>query len=555
MNNDVQYCNSLNNVANNGNYNNNRWEIKTSGKRQSPWFSDASEKMKFERLGQNISVDVVIVGGGIAGISTAYLLSKAGKKIAVIEDGNIGSGETGRTTAHITNALDDRYYDLERMYGEEGARIAAESHSRAIDFVESTVNKENIDCDFERLDGFLFLDPSDKQKSLEDELQATHRVGIAGTELLQRTPIESFDTGPCIRFPGQGQFHPLKYLDGLSQAIMKNNGRIFTETHAQEIDSGSVVTSDGCKVEAKNIVVATNAPVRVDQVSKIYDKQEPYRTYVIGAKIKKGSVKKALYWDTGDHNSKNSVPPYHYVRIQNGGRHDNDDESDLLIIGGEDHKTGEISEEGTELKDRFNKLIAWAKERFPIQDIIYRWSGQVMEPKGSLAFIGPNPGDAKNVYIATGDSGNGMTHGTIAGIMLSDLILGKDNPWASLYNPSRKNNDSTGSEKESSPSSPASNQETKKKDEAGQKQQIDLSKSQGKVIERTKDDKNDSIALYKDEAGKMHTYSAVCTHLGCTVKWNPLEGSFDCPCHGSRFAGRTGSVINGPANSNLEPKE
>src|SRR5438874_13313204 len=149
------------------------WENRTSGNTQSPWFSSIAQKLKFQSLDRNISVDVVIVGGGIAGISTGYLLSKAGKKIAVIEDGNIGSGETGRTTAHITNALDDRYYDIERIHVKDGSRIAAESHSTAIDFIESTVKEENIDCDFVRLDGYLFLDPSEKQKSLEDELQAT----------------------------------------------------------------------------------------------------------------------------------------------------------------------------------------------------------------------------------------------------------------------------------------------------------------------------------------------------------------------------------------------
>jgi Rieske Fe-S protein len=336
--------------------------------------------------------------------------------------------------------------------------------------------------------------------------------------------------------------------------------------------SNGVVTSDGHNVKSKNIVVATNAPVYVDQTSKIYDKQEPYRTYVIGAKIKKGSVKKALYWDTGDHNSKNSVPLYHYVRIQNGSN-DDGDESDLLIIGGEDHKTGDISGEITELEDRFNKLITWAEERFPIQDIKYRWSGQVMEPKGSLAFIGHNPNDAENIYIVTGDPGNGMTHGTIAGIILSDLILGKKNDWASLYDPSRKNNTSnntgnvsrssnTGSESESNHSSPANGEKKIKKEEEERelnhnKTTLDkeLLRSQGKVIERTRDGKNNSLAVYKDEVGKLHIYSAICTHLGCTVKWNPLEESFDCPCHGSRFSGKTGKVINGPPNTNLEIRE
>ena len=246
----------------------------------------------------------------------------------------------------------------------------------------------------------------------------------------------------------------------------------------------------------------------------------------------------------------------------------NNKESDLLIIGGEDHKTGDIAGEADQ-EDRFNKLIAWTRERFPIQDIKYRWSGQVMEPKGSLAFIGHNSGDAKNIYIATGDSGNGMTHGTIAGILLSDMILGKENHWASIYNPSPQangintNNNTTGqSNRHENKSDPSSTGEQRREKKDQQKQQQysraateELSKTQGKVIEITKNGKKHPVAIYKDEMGKLHAYSAICTHLGCTITWNPLEKSFDCLCHGSRFTGSMGRVINGPANINLDPKD
>lgn len=157
-------------------------------------------------------MDVAIIGGGIAGLTTAYLLSKSGKKVAVIEDGYIGSGETGRTTAHITHALDDRYYNLEQKHGLDGARNAANSHTAAINLIESIVKEENIDCDFERLDGFLFLDPTDTKGSLDKELEATHKAGINTTEIVEKAPLQSFNTGPCIRFPNQAQFQPLKYL-------------------------------------------------------------------------------------------------------------------------------------------------------------------------------------------------------------------------------------------------------------------------------------------------------------------------------------------------------
>lgn len=318
--------------------NNNNWEIKTSGNREPSWYANIAQPVNFTKLTRNISQadNIVVVGGGIAGMTTAYLLSKAGKKVTLVEDGYIGSGETGRTTAHITHALDDRYYNLEQTHGREASHIAAESHTAAINLIESIVNEEKIDCDFEKLDGFLFLDPSDKKESLDKELEATHRAGINSTELISRAPLPHFDTGPCLHFSNQAQFQPLKYLGGLSQAIVHNyGGEVFTETHAEDISADRIKTSDGYTIKASNIVIATNAPI-VNQTSKMYDKQEPYRTYVIGARIKKDSVPKGLYWDTGDQNSKNRVPPYHYVRIQ---RLENDENYDFLIVGGEDHKT------------------------------------------------------------------------------------------------------------------------------------------------------------------------------------------------------------------------
>ena len=405
------------------------WEYKTAGRRKSSWFANVGS-LQLQKLNRDISTDVVIVGGGIAGMTTAYLLTRAGKKVAVVDDGNVGSGETGRTTAHITHALDDRYYHIEKVHGKRGARIAAASHTAAIDLIEAIVREEGIGCDFQRLDGYLFLDPTDKKKSLEDELEATHRAGIVGTELVDRAPLRSFDTGPCIRFPDQAQFQPLKYLAGVASAVIRKGGQIYTGTHAQDVMSTGVKTTEGHRVAAKKVVVTTNAPI-VDRISKIYDKQIAYRTYAIGARIRKGAVPKALYWDTGNQKSKNTVPPYHYVRVQElEGR-----DYDLLIVGGEDHETGNASD----MDKRYSTLESWAKRRFPIEDIEYRWSGQVLESKDSMAFIGRNPKDKRrNIFIATGDSGNGITHGTIAGIILSDLVLGKRNEWAKLYDPARK---------------------------------------------------------------------------------------------------------------------
>jgi glycine/D-amino acid oxidase-like deaminating enzyme len=233
--------------------------------------------------------------------------------------GYIGSGETGRTTAHITHALDDRYYNIENKHGSNGAKLAAESHTAAIDFIDRFVREEEIDCAFERLDGFLFLDTSDKKSSLEKELRALKNAGISSAKMVNESPLESSDISPCICFPNQAQFQPMQYLTGIVNVMNAKGVQIFTQTHAQEINmvnnEGIIKTDSGYNVTAQNIVLATNAPI-VDKVSKIYDKQVAYRTYVIAAKIQKNTIPLALYWDTGNQISKDNVKPYHYVRIQ-----------------------------------------------------------------------------------------------------------------------------------------------------------------------------------------------------------------------------------------------
>src|SRR5687768_6217363 len=395
-----------------------------AGRSTSVWMA-TSKLPEFSPLTADTHADVCIVGAGIAGLSTAYLLSRAGKSVIVLDDGPIVSGETERTTAHLVNALDDRYFELERLHGEEGARLAAESHTAAINAIEAIVKQEGIRCEFERLDGYLFVPPKDSRKVLDDELAAVHRAGLTDTEKVERVPWDFYDTGPALRFPRQAQFHPLKYLAGLAKAIKEKGGRIYTQTHATEIEGGKkarIETKGGGVVNAESVVVATNTPV--NDLIAIHTKQAPYQTYVIGGRVPKGSVKRGLYWDTPD--------PYHYIRIQTVGR--GASAYDVLIVGGEDHKTGQQDD----ANKRFAALERWARHRFPmIESIEYRWSGEVMEPVDGLAFIGRNPMDAKNVFIATGDSGNGMTHGTIAGILLTDLIMERKNAWESIYEPSR----------------------------------------------------------------------------------------------------------------------
>lgn len=481
-------------------------------------------------LKEDLRADVCVVGAGIAGMTTAYLLARAGKTVVVVDDGPIGGGMTGRTTAHLVTALDDRYFELERLHGEAGARLAAESHAASIDLVESIVKEEKIDCEFERLDGYLFVPPGESKKILERELDTVHRAGLTNIEMVERAPMKSFDTGKALRFPRQAQFHPLKYLSGLARAIERDGGRIYNQTHASKIEGGEparIETADGHTVSADAVVVATNTPV--NDLFAIHTKQAAYLTYVIGARVPKDSVARALFWDTPD--------PYHYVRIESAGGHD------VLISGGEDHKSGQKDDANR----RFAALEQWTRARFPMMtEIEYRWSGEVFEPIDGLAFIGRNPLDDDNVFIATGDSGNGMTHGTIAGMLITDLIMGKANEWAKLYDPSRKTLRAAGEfvKETINVAEQYADLVTPGEVESADK----VARGSGAIVRRglTK------IAVYKDDTGAVHKLSAVCRHLGCIVDWNSLEKTWDCPCHGSRYDA-LGHVIMGPANSDLPP--
>lgn len=507
----------------------------TSGANISFW-TDSVQQQNFETLSSDIQTDILVVGGGISGITTAYCLAKAGRQVVLIEDGLPGSGETGRTTAHIVNALDDLYSELESMHGEENAKLAAESHTAAINFVEKTVNEENIDCDFARLNGYLFLHPTDKDKTLIDEHAATRKAGIQ-TELLTNTPGIFNRQQLSLKFPSQAQFHPLKYLNGLVEAITNNGGKIYTNTHASEFEKNTVI-ANGFTIKANYIVVATNSPV--NNLFTEHTKQHAYRTYVIGALLPKGSLEHSLWWDTGNQESKWVTKPYNYARLQKYN-----DQHDLLIVGGEDHKTGQADAEDISQDERYERLRSWANTHFPsMEDVVYQWSGQVMEPVDSLAFIGKNPGE-DNVYIITGDSGNGMTHGTIGGMLVSDLILGKQNAWEKLYDPARISLKATVDFLKE-----AGNMAVQYADflKAGDiKSQKELGADEGAIMNVG----IHKVAVYKNAQGVTNAYTAICPHLKCVLQWNSDEKSFDCPCHGSRFT-TEGVVINGPALTNLE---
>jgi glycine/D-amino acid oxidase-like deaminating enzyme/nitrite reductase/ring-hydroxylating ferredoxin subunit len=501
------------------------------GGTDSPWkASDLTTHLP--SLDADLQTDVCIVGGGISGMTTAYLLAREGRSVVVLDDGLIGGGETCRTTAHLSNAFDDHYYEVERLFGERGSRLIAESHTAAIDRIEDIVCEEQIECDFDRVDGYLFVPPNCSKDILDREIVAARRAGLHDVEWVDRAPINDFDTGRCLRFPRQAQFDPLKYIDGLVRATLERNGCVHSHTHADEIRGGrpaSITTTNGHVVTAAAVVVATNAAVN-DSIL-LSTRESNYRSYVIGAYVPRGSVTKALYWDTGD--------PYHYVRIQCADSDENDD--DILIVGGEDERVGE-HDDGDE---RFAALYRWTRRRFPmIGRIEFCWSGHIVEPTDTVAFIGRMPLSEGNIFVVTGDSGQGMTHGTIAGILLTDLIQKRHNEWADLYNPSRLTSLSTVDFLNESLNVTAHYTDWLTGGEVSSTEEIKA--NEGRIVRRglTK------IAAYLDDQGVLHERQAICTHLGCVVAWNSTEQSWDCPCHGSRFD-KLGHVINGPANSDL----
>jgi glycine/D-amino acid oxidase-like deaminating enzyme/nitrite reductase/ring-hydroxylating ferredoxin subunit len=500
--------------------------------RSRPLWLDTAPRSAAPPLAENLRTDVVIVGAGIAGLSIAYLLARAGQSVIVLDAGPIGGGMTARTTAHLSAALDDRYGDLIALRGVEDARLAAESHAAAITLIEQIQDKEEIACDFARVDGFLFNAAGGDADLLARELDAARRVGLVEVGWADRAPMRGMDTGRCLRFPRMGRLHPLKYVDGLVRAVTRDGGRLFTARVVAVTSDGTTVVAEceqGQRVSARAGVVATNSPIN-DRLT-IHTKQAPYRSYVVAMAMPRGAVGDALCWDTGD--------PYHYTRLQPGDVHD------TLIVGGEDHKSGQAAD----MDARLVRLEAWTRERFPEAGALtHRWSGQVLEPVDYVGFIGRNPGDADNVYVATGDSGMGMTHGTIAGMLISDQILGRENRWMTLYDPARLTVKASGEFVAENLNVAAQF--------AGYVTGGDvaslrgLKPGEGAIVRRGLR----KLAVYRDEDGVLHERSAICTHVGCMVAWNPLEGCWDCPCHGSQFAA-DGTPINGPAFRPLAPAE
>lgn len=469
--------------------------------------------------------DVCVIGAGIAGLSVALALVRDGLDVLVVDQGPIGGGQTARTSAHLSSALDDYFHVLERRFGKTGAKLCFESHARAIDEIEHNVRTLGIDCDFRRVDQYLYAADERHRDVLDKELDAARRAG-ARVELVDAAPLP-FATGRSLCFANQAQFHPLAYVRGLAEAIVSGGGRIHTGVHVSDVRAGEpveVTFADGRFIYTSAVVDATQ--MAITSRFNMPLREAAYRTYIVALEVAPGYVPIALYDDTLD--------PYHYVRVAPG-----DDGRQVLIVGGEDHRVGH-----GDPAVRLRKLEGWARAHFPeAGDTVTTWSGQIQEPSDGNAYIGRLPGHP-NVYVISGDSGHGLTHGTIAGLMLPALIKCGKHPWKSVYAPNRSRlHGLTELAKEAM----KSNAPYADWMRGGDVDALDdIRPGHGATIRRGLH----VIAAYKDELGECHLMNARCPHLNGVVRWNEVEKTWDCPVHGSRFDCK-GSVLNGPAAADL----
>lgn len=495
---------------------------------RSPWMEIPAPQ--FTPLADDAEADVLVIGAGIMGLSAAYELTLARRHVMVVDRGRFARGMSARTTAHLAFEIDDSYHELIKGHGRSAARLWYESQSAAVDRVEAICAAESIDCDFARLDGYLVPARVEDINYLRKELDAAHGVGFAAATWVEAGEPPGLDTA-AIRFPRQARVHPLKYLDGLAEALRRRGARLHDLTPIAELEErgGWVIatTADGHLIRARQAVVATNSPFHLRV--PVHTKQAPYRTYVVAAPVPKAAVPDILLWDTEE-------PGYHYVRLQPG------EAEDLLIVGGEDHKSGEDDDGDA----RIGRLQAWMRERYPAAgEVRYAWSGQVLEPADYVGFLGRSP-ERNEIYLATGDSGQGMTTGVVAGLLLRDLMTGAENPWARLYSPSRQTHRGLGGYVKENVEAARHWVELAVRREAASAEAI--APGQGALIRL----RGKPVAAYRDDGGALHLRSATCTHAGCVVHWNGFERCWDCPCHGSQFA-PDGEVLNGPAAQALAP--
>ena len=495
------------------------------GKPVSLWL-DTAPGMDFPYPEGDLGVDVAVVGGGIAGLTSALLLKRAGLKVAVIESRRIVEDVTGHTTAKVTLAHGIFYSYMLDKFGREKAGIYADANKAAIDRVASFVRQMNIECDLTPLPAYIYAVTDDKLAEIEAEVKAGEKLGLA-VSYVESTPLPLPIKG-AVRFDGQAYFHPRKYLLAFAAEINSDGSRIYENTRVTDIEDGSpcTVTTDRGKIRARHVIVATNFPI-YDPL-KLFMRMTPVRSYVLGLRLK-DQPPQGLFYSNED--EFHSIRPHHLA-----------DDGAYLLVGGEEHQAGH----GGDTIQRYKNVENYYRRYFDVEAIEYRWSTQDNRSADMIPFIGSFAPASDRIFTATGFKGWGMTHGTIAGMLLSDLILNRSNPWKDLYSPARLN-------LPASIKGIVSQNVQVVKDFAGghlsaesRKSLSEVSNGEGRIMEI----EGEKAAVYRDEQGNIHAVSPVCAHMGCIVSWNPAEKTWDCPCHGSRYT-CDGKVIHSPTVKDL----
>ena len=496
------------------------------GVTHSPWQPELAAVINRKEVSSQV-YDCLIVGGGITGLTAGVFLQQAGKKVAVAEAHNIGFGTTGGTSAHINNFADTTYPEAQSAFGTEGAQMFADAIKEGAGIIKNFVNDLKIDCDHEEKKGYLYAENEDEAKQLADIYDGFVQVGIAAnyTENVP-TPVPFVK---AIEIPGQAQFHPIKYLLALKNAFMKAGGHVLENTFIEKLvheDNIHTAQSAETKIRAKKVIYATHTPPGITVFSF---RCAPYRSYVLAVKLKSGKYPDALIYDMQE--------PYHYIRT-----HQIDGEQ-LLLIGGNDHKTGHDDPEKA-----FADLEKYAHKYYNVSSVKYRWSSQYYIPADGLPYIGQIPFIADGVFTATGFNGNGMMLGSISAKILADKVLGVENRYQDLFSPSRLKPVDGFLEfvKENADVAYHFVADRFGVDETDSLQR--LKPGTGKIVKLD----GEKMAVYRDEGGVIHALSPVCTHAGCIVNFNAAECTWDCPCHGGRFA-IDGSVLTGPPTQALPP--
>ena len=497
-----------------------------------PVWIDDTPIQKFPKLQRNITADVLVVGAGITGITTAYLLKKAGSTVALVERERVASIDTGHTTAHLTYVTDVQLQQLVRNFGEDHAQAVWDAGAAAIDEIEKIVEEERIQCEFARVPAYLHAPVGASSKKevsyLQKEADAAAKLGFDAA-YLDSAPYFNL---PAVRFANQAKFHPRKYLRSLVTNIDGNDSHVFEKSAATEFDAKKRrVKVNRNWISFDRMVMATNNPLvgfaSMMAATLFQTKLSLDTSYVFGARVPTGTIPEALFWDTRE--------PYDYLRI------DRRSGFDYVVFGGEDHKTGQKRD----TKRVFARLLARLKKIIPQAQVDHRWSGQVICSPDGLPYIGEN---AEHQFIATAYCGNGITFGTVAAMMARDWTAERKNPWTKLFAVDRKKikGATWNYLKENKDYPYYMIKDRLARAEADSVRE--LRPGDGMIIGR----RGKKIAAYRDATGNVRRLSPVCTHLGCLVRWNAAESTWDCPCHGSRFKA-TGEVIAGPAEEPLSP--